>query len=87
MFGVGSIPWSPLGRGMLTHPLKEETLRSKTDPCVQFPHIRPVGIRSLYGDIVLPRYQAGYKIPFLPELVGRYALPCSSGGIPCSITR
>ncbi|OJT07162.1 hypothetical protein TRAPUB_1977 [Trametes pubescens] len=30
-FGVGAIPWSPLGRGLLTHPLKTETLRSKTD--------------------------------------------------------
>ncbi|KAI0760956.1 Aldo/keto reductase [Trametes elegans] len=31
LFGVGSIPWSPLGRGVLTHPLKTDTLRSKTD--------------------------------------------------------
>ncbi|KAI0713889.1 Aldo/keto reductase [Earliella scabrosa] len=31
MFGVGSIPWSPLGRGLLTRPVKEETLRKKTD--------------------------------------------------------
>ncbi|KAH9848625.1 Aldo/keto reductase [Lenzites betulinus] len=30
-FGVGSIPWSPLGRGLLTHPLNTETTRSKTD--------------------------------------------------------
>ncbi|OSC96856.1 Aldo/keto reductase [Trametes coccinea BRFM310] len=30
-FGVGSIPWSPLGRGLLTHPLDTETVRSKTD--------------------------------------------------------
>ncbi|KAJ8488405.1 hypothetical protein ONZ51_g3571 [Trametes cubensis] len=30
-FGVGSIPWSPLGRGLLTHPLNTETVRSKTD--------------------------------------------------------
>ncbi|KAI0328021.1 Aldo/keto reductase [Cubamyces sp. BRFM 1775] len=31
MFGVGSIPWSPLGRGLLTRPLGEETVRRKTD--------------------------------------------------------
>ncbi|KAI8974167.1 Aldo/keto reductase [Trametes punicea] len=30
-FGVGSIPWSPLGRGLLTKPLNTETVRSKTD--------------------------------------------------------
>ncbi|KAI0365123.1 Aldo/keto reductase [Pilatotrama ljubarskyi] len=30
-FGVGAIPWSPLGRGLLTRPLKQETLRGKTD--------------------------------------------------------
>ncbi|KAH9890411.1 Aldo/keto reductase [Cubamyces lactineus] len=30
-FGVGSIPWSPLARGLLTHPLNTETVRSKTD--------------------------------------------------------
>ncbi|CDO77776.1 hypothetical protein BN946_scf185041.g8 [Trametes cinnabarina] len=34
-FGVGSIPWSPLGRGLLTHPLNTETLRSKTDKYLQ----------------------------------------------------
>jgi len=30
-FGVGSIPWSPLARGLLTRPLKEQTKRSSTD--------------------------------------------------------
>ncbi|KAI9066907.1 Aldo/keto reductase [Trametes sanguinea] len=34
-FGVGSIPWSPLGRGLLTHPLDTETVRSKTDKYLQ----------------------------------------------------
>ncbi|TBU29680.1 Aldo/keto reductase [Dichomitus squalens] len=33
MFGVGSIPWSPLGRGLLCRPPgAEATLRKKTDP-------------------------------------------------------
>ncbi|KAI9066901.1 Aldo/keto reductase [Trametes sanguinea] len=32
MFGVGSIPWSPLGRGLLARPFKEQdTVRRKTD--------------------------------------------------------
>ncbi|KAF9441917.1 aryl-alcohol dehydrogenase [Macrolepiota fuliginosa MF-IS2] len=30
-FGVGSIPWSPLARGLLTHPLTEKTVRGSTD--------------------------------------------------------
>ncbi|KAH9945237.1 Aldo/keto reductase [Epithele typhae] len=36
MFGVGSIPWSPLGRGLLTRPFKAESLRSKTDYSQKF---------------------------------------------------
>lgn len=32
MFGVGSIPWSPLGRGLLTRPFATESLRDSTDP-------------------------------------------------------
>ncbi|KAH9923734.1 Aldo/keto reductase [Epithele typhae] len=31
MFGVGSIPWSPLGRGLLTHSVSIKTVRSKED--------------------------------------------------------
>ena len=33
MFGVGSIPWSPLARGVLTRPLSEQksTTRAQTD--------------------------------------------------------
>ena len=30
-FGVGSIPWSPLARGLLTRPFNKETTRSGTD--------------------------------------------------------
>jgi aryl-alcohol dehydrogenase-like predicted oxidoreductase len=30
-FGVGSIPWSPLARGLLTRPFSEKTLRGNTD--------------------------------------------------------
>ncbi|KAI0328025.1 oxidoreductase [Cubamyces sp. BRFM 1775] len=31
LFGVGSIPWSPLARGNLTRPLSADTTRAKTD--------------------------------------------------------
>ncbi|KAL1947069.1 hypothetical protein VTO73DRAFT_14030 [Trametes versicolor] len=31
LFGVGSIPWSPLGRGKLTRPLGADTKRGKSD--------------------------------------------------------
>ncbi|PIL26166.1 transporter [Ganoderma sinense ZZ0214-1] len=30
-FNVGAIPWSPLGRGLLTRPLAIDTIRKKTD--------------------------------------------------------
>jgi len=31
LFGVGAIPWSPLGRGILTRPLSAQTKRGETD--------------------------------------------------------
>ena len=31
LFGVGSIPWSPLARGLLTRPLADQTKRGSTD--------------------------------------------------------
>ena len=31
LFGVGSIPWSPLARGLLTRPLTEKSKRGDTD--------------------------------------------------------
>ncbi|KAK0431731.1 aryl-alcohol dehydrogenase [Armillaria borealis] len=31
-FGVGSIPWSPLARGMLTRTIQQQTKRTETDP-------------------------------------------------------
>ena len=30
-FNVGAIPWSPLGRGLLTRPLNVDTIRKNTD--------------------------------------------------------
>ncbi|KZT05512.1 aryl-alcohol dehydrogenase [Laetiporus sulphureus 93-53] len=32
LFGVGSIPWSPLARGILCRPLSDQTQRGETDP-------------------------------------------------------
>jgi len=32
MFGVGAVTWSPLGRGVLSRPLNDQTKRSETDP-------------------------------------------------------
>ena len=34
MFGVGSIPWSPVARGVLTRPLSDQTKRSQVDQYV-----------------------------------------------------
>ncbi|KAG5716790.1 putative aryl-alcohol dehydrogenase, partial [Termitomyces sp. T112] len=31
LFGVGAIPWSPLARGLLTRPMREQTKRGGTD--------------------------------------------------------
>ena len=31
MFGVGSMPWSPLGRGLLTRTSRQATVRGNTD--------------------------------------------------------
>lgn len=31
MFGVGSIPWSPLARGLVTRPLSDQSKRGETD--------------------------------------------------------
>ena len=38
-FGVGSIPWSPLGRGLLTRPLDTNTVRLKSDGYVYISRI------------------------------------------------
>ncbi|TCD64773.1 hypothetical protein EIP91_003633 [Steccherinum ochraceum] len=36
LFGVGSTPWSPLARGFLTRPLREQSVRAGSDPLFQF---------------------------------------------------
>ncbi|KAL1726650.1 NADP-dependent oxidoreductase domain-containing protein [Schizophyllum commune] len=35
-YGVGSIPWSPLGRGVLTRPITQQTKRGETDEFISF---------------------------------------------------
>ncbi|KAL1681009.1 NADP-dependent oxidoreductase domain-containing protein [Schizophyllum commune] len=35
-YGVGSIPWSPLGRGVLTRPVTQQTKRGETDEFISF---------------------------------------------------
>uniref|UniRef100_D8PU91 NADP-dependent oxidoreductase domain-containing protein n=1 Tax=Schizophyllum commune (strain H4-8 / FGSC 9210) TaxID=578458 RepID=D8PU91_SCHCM len=35
-YGVGSIPWSPLGRGVLTRPISQRTKRGETDEFIGF---------------------------------------------------
>ncbi|KAI0823773.1 Aldo/keto reductase [Trametes gibbosa] len=37
-FGVGSIPWSPLARGMLTRPLNTESKRTESDKLLDWYH-------------------------------------------------
>ena len=36
LFGVGSIPWSPLGRGLLTRPVGKDSVRENSDKYVMF---------------------------------------------------
>ncbi|OJA08994.1 hypothetical protein AZE42_11042, partial [Rhizopogon vesiculosus] len=49
MFGVGSIPWSPLARGALTRPLGQQTSRGQSDWQV-LQHM--LGVASAYETIV-----------------------------------
>jgi aryl-alcohol dehydrogenase-like predicted oxidoreductase len=35
MLGVGSIPWSPLARGLLTRPSTTKSAREDTDPAIR----------------------------------------------------
>lgn len=52
-FGVGSIPWSPLARGLLTRPLVSDTntTRAKTDLFVSIPHLSSQRARVFAIDI------------------------------------
>ncbi|KDQ07839.1 hypothetical protein BOTBODRAFT_592934 [Botryobasidium botryosum FD-172 SS1] len=36
LFGVGGIPWSPLGRGLLTRPFSAQSQRSENDPHLDY---------------------------------------------------
>lgn len=54
MFGVGSIPWSPLARGLLTRPLEKQSVRGDTDWFVS--------IQS-QSHIMLTRSQVHLEVP------------------------
>jgi aryl-alcohol dehydrogenase-like predicted oxidoreductase len=61
--GVGSIPWSPLARGLLTRPLKDKsrTKRGKNDLLVlllYFLNIYVYSYMDFSGDL-LERYEEG----------------------------
>ena len=72
-FGVGCIPWSPLARGYVTRPLKEQTQRGRTDRCACCSCLSP-------GEILLTtwwlndtyRLIGGYDSPANQEVRKRY---------------
>ena len=58
MFGVGSIPWSPLGRGLLTRTSRDATLRGKTDIYTSIFHIPFLDtLTSRYAQLTSPLQQ------------------------------
>ncbi|KAF9543839.1 Aldo/keto reductase, partial [Agrocybe pediades] len=50
LFGVGSIPWSPLARGLLTRPLSERTKRGDNDFGLKVMGVRP-GIEDIVNRV------------------------------------
>ena len=57
MFGVGSIPWSPLGRGLLTRTSRDATIRGKTDlfsTTLDMPFLDALTTRSVNIDWTAP---------------------------------
>lgn len=60
MFGVGCIPWSVLGRGMLTRPVSElkSTARGQIDPWVGT--YTGGGTADIINRSVLPRSVYGH---------------------------
>ncbi|KAL1942591.1 hypothetical protein VTO73DRAFT_6193 [Trametes versicolor] len=63
MHGVGSIPWSPLARGLLSRPNAASSKRSDTDPLAQ--------AGMVYG--ITPDI-SGFAFPAAEELVGHCVL-------------
>jgi aryl-alcohol dehydrogenase-like predicted oxidoreductase len=58
-FGVGSIPWSPLARGVLTKPVGTQTLRTGTDGCAVISRVTKVHLLMIYpqlGQFILWRW-------------------------------
>jgi hypothetical protein len=58
MFGVGSIPWSPLARGALTRPLGQQTSRGQIDWQV-FQNLHGVAVSWLFtGSLgIMPKHR------------------------------
>ena len=64
MYGVGAIPWSPLGRGVLTRPLSVQTKRSETDAYVPLPLPPSLSTHSYAPDAgSAPRTKSGPARP------------------------
>ncbi|THU77497.1 Aldo/keto reductase [Dendrothele bispora CBS 962.96] len=51
LFGVGSIPWSPLGRGLLTRPWSQQTKRGETDPFIGPLYAKMEGIAEIVNRV------------------------------------
>lgn len=68
LFSVGSIPWSPLGRGKLTRPLGADTKRGKSDACVSF---HASSERSVLNEYEY-RYLKDYENSASDSIVNRY---------------
>ena len=66
-FGVGSIPWSPLARGLLTRPLDEQSLRGDTDMygCLYLSRMYRSNPFS-YSFLQIYKYGSG-----TPDIIGR----------------
>jgi hypothetical protein len=54
MFGVGSIPWSPLARGVVCRPFGKETLRKNTDKYQEIAYADNAGAEAIVNRCVYP---------------------------------
>ena len=78
MFGVGSTPWCPLGKGVLTRPLEDKTLRRQTDA---YAYYRLLASPSYL--VCARSFTEAFEFGFLPELLSRYARALRFHSTPC----
>ena len=76
LFGVGSIPWSPLGKGLLTRPWGTQTTRSQSDRSVRL--LDPPAVAEMSETGLIPicpgTRRASSASPFsLPSFPGEQA--------------